>query len=63
MPQNVGQAVVIGIANMFKSDFIQIERLRAFASLVKDCVIEAVEKIYKEENLDKKKLFRQSSVF
>jgi hypothetical protein len=61
IPQNVGQAVVIGIANMFKSDFVQIERLRAFASLVKNCVVEAVEKLYEEERWDKKKLNRMSS--
>lgn len=49
------------LAGLFKSDFNEINDLRAFASVCLDCAQKAAEKIFDDNNLDKAKLKNQSS--
>jgi len=46
---------------LFKSDFIEINSIKSFASTTHDCAVEATEKLFDEGNLDKKNLNRRSS--
>lgn len=49
------------LVGLFKSDFNEINEIRAFAAVCLDCAQKAVDKICEDNNLDKSKIKKQSS--
>ena len=48
-------------SGLFKSDFNEINEVKAFAAVCLDCAQKAVDKICEDNNLDKSKIKKQSS--
>jgi hypothetical protein len=46
---------------LFKSDFIEINSIKTFASVSQDCAVVAIERLFDEAGLDKKDINRKSS--